>query len=134
MALGLPKRSFVNKKPQQAIDVSAYRPIKRAYEKAQLFSSASRARKEADQASSIGTIAKETAKGVVKTLAKPFVKRKAAKAGASAFSKLKGNVKLRNEILGSMKDGGMVKKTGAYVLHEGEKVVPKKRLYAKYPK
>lgn len=32
--------------------------------------------------------------------------------------------KLAQEVVGSMKDGGMVKKTGLYKLHKGEKVIP----------
>jgi hypothetical protein len=32
----------------------------------------------------------------------------------------------KRKLLGSMKKGGMVKATGAYLLHKGEKVVPAK--------
>ena len=32
----------------------------------------------------------------------------------------------KRKLLGSMKKGGMVKKTGAYMLHAGERVVPAK--------
>lgn len=32
----------------------------------------------------------------------------------------------KRKLMGSMKNGGMVKKTGAYLLHKGEKVVPVK--------
>ena len=32
----------------------------------------------------------------------------------------------KRKLLGSMKKGGMIKKTGAYMLHAGERVVPAK--------
>lgn len=32
----------------------------------------------------------------------------------------------KRKLMGSMKKGGMVKKTGAYMLHAGERVVPAK--------
>jgi hypothetical protein len=32
----------------------------------------------------------------------------------------------KRKLMGSMRKGGMIKKTGAYMLHAGEKVIPAK--------
>ena len=44
-----------------------------------------------------------------------------------AVEELAGTRGLGGGVLGSLKEGGTVKKTGPYELHEGEKVVPKNR-------
>jgi hypothetical protein len=41
------------------------------------------------------------------------------------------NYKLKQELLGSLKKGGKIKKTGIYRLHEGEEVIPKKKAMAR---
>lgn len=37
------------------------------------------------------------------------------------------NARMKRELLGSFKKGGIVKKTGAYKLHKGEEVIPAKK-------
>ena len=37
------------------------------------------------------------------------------------------NARMKHELLGSFKKGGIVKKTGAYKLHKGEEVIPAKK-------
>lgn len=61
--------------------------------------------------------------------------RKAAAASKVQALKMEANAGIQSpfrsarEILGSLKKGGKVNKTGVYLLHKGEKVTPAKKGY-----
>jgi len=48
----------------------------------------------------------------------------------TAFQQAVSNRQMRDQLLGSLKKGGIVKKTGPYKLHKGERVIPAKRAKA----
>lgn len=70
---------------------------------------------------SASIIAKITGADKAKTRA---LQKYGAKTGKNLYGYLAEHVPL----LGQFKKGGMVKKTGAYILHKGEKVIPSKKV------
>lgn len=66
--------------------------------------------------------------GPIEPAVRPFPVRGTGPVGPQAPGEGEGGSMMRRGFLGSFKKGGKVKKTGLYLMHKGEKVVPVKDL------
>lgn len=92
-----------------------------------LQSSAEKTSEAADYSNKLGQAAPQAAQS--STASKPTAAQKAIHGGEKkATDSIKGAVEGgAKKILGAFKDGGTIPKTGPYIMHEGEEVIPAKR-------